>query len=808
LKRNCLPDTAAVPCALRVIALAARRSLGLGAAGLLCAWSGAHAQTDAETWPALELKPSLRLLERLDPGAQQAAPSFVSADQIENSADGVTRLSGQAELRRHDVVVRADNIRYTEASETLQASGQVRIVRDGNVYEGPELQLKLDDNTGFFLQPTFTLLRTGGTGQAERLEFLDQNRSIAHRASYTTCTRRPGPSWLPDWVVSASSIEFDQAEEVAYATNGVLRFKDVPLLAAPYLSFPISDKRKSGLLPPTLNIDNVSGLEVTLPYYLNLSPQRDATLYPTLMTRRGIDMGGEYRYLEDSYHGQARGAYMPSDRLRDANRWAYSLQHSQVLDTPSSLGLGQVGLRLNLNRVSDDDYWRDFPRTMTSLTSRLLANDAVLSWGRGPWAVSAGAYRWQTLQDVNAPILAPFDRVPSLTARFAQTDQTLGGTRGWDWSLHTEYTRFVSDRAQTGSNLDGTRLLGIGAVSHTWATPAAYLKPRLQLHATQYQTDVAMADGRRTASRLLPTFSVDSGVFLERDTSFFGRALIQTLEPRAFYAYTPYKNQSLLPSYDSAAFDFNLATIYTENPYGGQDRIADAHVLTLGATSRLIDPASGNELARFGIAQRLRLSDQNVVLPGAEPVAERLSDMLVGARLNWNPRWAFEGNVQFNPKNRESVRTTLSTRYTPGDYRVLSAAYRLQRGTSEQLDLGWQWPLGGGDGDTPEARAAGGGLGAGRWYSVGRINYSMPDRKVVDLVAGFEYDAGCWIGRVVVESLQRSINSANRRILFQLEFVGFTRIGSNPLKTLKDNVPRYQYLREEVNPPSRFSRYE
>ena len=273
-------------------------------------------------------------------------------------------------------------------------------------------------------------------------------------------------------------------------------------------------------------------------------------------------------------------------------------------------------------------------------------------------------------------------------------------------------------------------------------------------------------------SRLLPTFSIDSGVFLERDTSFFGRAQIQTLEPRANYANTPNKNQSLLPSYDTAAFDFNLATIYTENPYGGQDRIADAHVLTLGATSRLIDPSSGYELAKFGVAQRLRLSDQNVVLPGAQPVAERLSDILVGARLNWTPQWAFESNVQFNPKNRESVRTTLSVRHTPGDYRVISTAYRLQRGTSEQLDIGWQWPLSWGE-NLPDSREPSGGLGAGRWYSVGRVNYSVPDRKVVDLVAGFEYDAGCWIGRVVVESLQRSLNSANRRILFQLAFNHF-----------------------------------
>jgi LPS-assembly protein len=195
-------------------------------------------------------------------------------------------------------------------------------------------------------------------------------------------------------------------------------------------------------------------------------------------------------------------------------------------------------------------------------------------------------------------------------------------------------------------------------------------------------------------------------------------------------------------------------------------------------------------------------------LPGGDPQLERLSDVLVGGRIQWDPRWSFDANVQFNPKERESVRTILSGRYTPSNYRVLSAAYRLQRGSSEQFDIGWQWPLNDLWSTPVRQGVPGQALGAGQWYSVGRINYSVPDRKIVDLVAGFEYDAGCWLGRVVVERLQRSSASANQRILFQLEFSGFSRIGSNPLKTLKENVPRYQYLREEINPPSRFQQYD
>ena len=291
----------------------------------------------------------------------------------------------------------------------------------------------------------------------------------------------------------------------------------------------------------------------------------------------------------------------------------------------------------------------------------------------------------------------------------------------------------------------------------------------------------------------------------ERDTQYFGRAFLQTLEPRAFYTYTPYRDQSMLPLYDTAANDFNFATIYTENAYGGQDRLADNNLLTLGVTTRLLDPSTGAEAARFGVAQRLRFSDQNVTLPGTDPVSERLSDVMLGAAVNWTPQWGMDSTVQFNPKTRRSIRSTIGARYQPGDYRVVSAAYRLQRGTSEQMDVGWQWPLDSFWGN-PGKRVQ----GEGRWYSVGRLNYSLRDRKLVDTVIGFEYDSCCWIGRVVLERLQNSLTTANTRLLFQIEFVGFSRLslGSNPLSSLKQNIPGYRYLRDQVSTPSRFSNYD
>jgi LPS-assembly protein len=316
----------------------------------------------------------------------------------------------------------------------------------------------------------------------------------------------------------------------------------------------------------------------------------------------------------------------------------------------------------------------------------------------------------------------------------------------------------------------------------------------------------------------VPTFSLDGGLVFERDASFFGRAFRQTLEPRAFYVYTPYVDQNYLPNYDSGLNDFSFATIYTENAFGGNDRIADNNLLTLGATTRLIDPDTGAEAARFALAQRLRFQDQRVTLPldrgttlpaNAPPaVSERLSDLLFGASLALVPRWSFDTTVQYNPKTSESIRSVIGAHYSPGPFRVVSAGYRRQQGISEQLDLGWQWPLDQLWGkDAPKGGEITGEV-EGRWYSVGRLNYSLRDKRFVDAVVGLEYDAGCWIGRVVFERLQAGTEVANKRVLFQLEFLGFSRLGSSALQSLKQNIPRYQYLREHVEVPSRFSNYD
>ena len=761
----------------------------------------------------LILQNSPRLVEQISDVERQRAPIFFSSQSVNARTDLDLVLEGNAILRKQGLTVRAQRITYDQPNDALRAEGQVKVTREGNVFEGPSLQLQADSFQGKFDQPSYTLMKGGGHGKASEIEFIDAQRAIIRNATYTTCSRVPGPSWLPEWILKAASMQVNEEENTIVAKDLQLRFKDLPILAAPSLSFPLSNNRQSGFLAPLIGIDTVSGIEVSSPYYWNIAPNRDATFTTTVMSKRGVALDSEFRYLETDSQGQTRFNMMPNDTLRQQSRWGLSTQHAGGIDTGNSV-LGRLGVNVNLNRVSDDNYWRDFPRAGLTLTQRLLPASGSLYWGQGDWTMMAQVLKFQTLQDISSPITPPYDRSPQILARYNKWD-----VNGFDVGLVADTTRFEADYSQipggTSTILrNGQRSYSAVQISHPWVKPWGFLIPKVQLHGTRYQLDSPLANGQAEVNRLLPTYSLDTGLVFERDASFFGRDLRQTLEPRAFFVRTPYRDQSQLPTYDSGATDFNLTTVYSENPYVGQDRIADSNLVTLGVNSRLFDSNTGAELARFGFAQRYRFSEQLVRLPGELPVSSGFSDILLGTAVRWDNRWTFDSTLQFDAQTHRTTRTTLTTRFNPTPYRVFNTAYRLTRDQSEQIDVGWQWPLrdfnfGATDqNDGSQILVPGQGLGEDRWYSVGRMNFSLKDRKMVDTLLGFEYDAGCWLGRVVFERLQSTSSTSRSRILFQLEFVGMARVGSSPLKTLRDNIPRYQYLREDLAPTSRFTTYD
>jgi len=792
----------------------------LSAALLHAPWASAQQAQPGAAAPdplagPIQLRTSPRLADVLTPDQRATLSTFIDGDKISGQPDLGTVVEGHATLRKGDTFISADRLEYYQPDDTARASGNVRVNQAGNVYEGPQLQLKVETFEGFFENVRYRFLANGGHGEAKRVEFIDSNVTVATQATYTTCRREDFPGWTPDWLLKAASLETDKEEDIGIAKDATMTFMGMTTPALPSISFPLSGARKSGWLPPIIGLDNVNGFELNMPYYWNIAPNRDVTLIPTIMTSRGINLGTDFRYLESTYHGEARVDYMPGDQLRDRDRWGVWASHIQSFD-PTWLGLDALNLGININRVSDDNYWSDFSHT-PALTQRLLASDATLNWARGDFYGQVRALSYQTLQATDSTIVPPYDRLPQLTLNYDK--YALPG--GLDFSFNADYTRFHGDPALQRllypglpDQPNGERMFGVLSLSRPFLTPGTFVIPKVMLNGTAYQFD-DLYYGASSATRVLPTFSLDSGLIFERDTSLFGRKFIQTLEPRAFYTYTPYRDQSMLPVYDSAQNDFNFATVYTENVYSGYDRIADNNMATVGLTSRLIDPETGVEAVRVGVAQRVRFKDQNVTLPGQAPITDRLSDILLGAQVNWTPKWGVDGTIQYNPDTHTSSRTTLGARYSPGPYRSLTAAYRFRDDTTPALDDGnrsidvsWQWPLNDLWGDSGKDLGPGRGQGGGRWYAVGRLNYSLDENKLTDGIVGLEYDACCWIGRVVLERLTTGQATANTRLMFQLEFVGFAAVGTSPLRSLQQNIRGYTPLRQDYPSPSRFTQYD
>ncbi|PUE06321.1 LPS biosynthesis protein [Limnohabitans sp. T6-5] len=796
-----LSSASDTPCALRAVAVA-----------VLLALHGGQVQAQAQ---GLSLRSSPMLEERISNRQQSEGAVFVEGDQVIARPDMDLQIQGQATIRRPGLSLRGDRLDYDQTQDVVNATGQVRVSRDSSLFVGPRLTLQMDSFKGTFEKPQFELYGTGGYGSASEVEFVDDKQAIVRQASYTTCRRTPGPEWLPEWVLKATQMTIDEEESRARAENVQLRFFDVPILASPVVSFPLTSGRQSGLLPPLVGVDTTSGVLISQPYYIDLAPNRDLTVTTEIMSKRGVAADSEFRYLEPDYKGQVRLNMMPSDSLRHENRWGLTSQHSGSIETGID-GVGRVGLGLTLNRVSDDNYWRDFPRAGLALTQRLLPSTGVLSWGRGDFSMTALVQRWQTLQSIDSVITPPYDRAPQITMRYGQWNP-----EGLDWSVVGDTTRFEADYSRmpnsTSLPRNGERSYVQAQLSRPWIRPWGFVTPKVQLHATRYQMDRALEDGSTSVNRVLPTFSVDSGLVFERETQWFDRDVVQTLEPRAFYARTPYRDQHLLPVYDSGPADFNLSTIYSENPYVGQDRLVDNNAVTLGVNSRFFDATTGAEMLRVGVAQRIRFTDQQVVLPGQPAASSGVSDLLLGAGIRWDDRWALDSTVQINSQTDQVSRSTVQARYSPTPYRVFNVAYRLNNQltpTTELVDVGWQWPLsdllGRSDRQAESAwtRAPGQGLGPDRWYSVGRLNFSLKENRVVDSLLGLEYDAGCWLGRIAFERLQSTVTTASSRLLFQIEFVGLASVGASPLQSLKTNIPRYQFLRDNTVQPSRFQHYE
>ena len=707
---------------------------------------------------------------------EKDAPINIGAEQMTGRPDRQINLSRDIEVVRGDVTIKADKAEYRIIQDEVEATGHVWMKRLQDRYTGDKVMMNMDTGKGFVDNPTYLFGRNGGRGKADRIDFLSDDQALVTDGTYSTCEALD-----PDWYVKASTLDLDSGRDVGTMRSGVVYFKGVPILGAPLMSFPLSGERKSGVLPPTIGFTSTGGAEVTVPYYFNIAPNRDLTVYPRYIARRGLLLGLDGRYLGENYSGETQIEGI-EDRVTGTSRYSISTMHTQKL-TP------ELVFSWNINKASDDDYPSDFSHSVTASSQRLLTRDVSLAYTGDYWNATARATKYQLLQDVNSPIQKPYDRVPQLTLNAYRQD-----VAGFDLNFAAEATRFENTYtigSTVGSQMvGGDRAYVTPSISYPIIGAGYFITPKASLDATTYRLNNVAVGAPTEINRVVPTYSLDSGLTFERQENIFGRNMTQTMEPRLFYVRTPYRDQSQIPNFDSGLADFNFAQIFSENRFVGHDRISDSNQITTALTSRFIEE-NGLERLRVAVAQRFYMSDPKVTLDTTDGTLATLvgskSDLLMSLGGQLSSKWSLDNTVQYSETLKQMVRANYGVRWQPAPKQVLNLAYRIDRtnGLLKQIDVSGQWPM------------------SQRWYAVSRINYSIPDKTVAEGLLGMEYKADCWVLRVVGQRIPTSSSKASTSFFVQLELNGLSRIGSNPLDALSSSIPGYQ----NINKPDDITRY-
>ncbi|MDT8838057.1 LPS-assembly protein LptD [Paraburkholderia fungorum] len=719
--------------------------------------------------------------------ASQKPATFVLGDTTSGTTDQDLAAKGSAEVRRNTFVIKADALHYDQDTDMADAYGQVHLNNNGAVFSGPEAHMRVDSSEGFMSAPKYHFNVTGGSGSAERVDLLDTERSVFTKGTYTACSCSDNPAWY----LKGGEFDFDTGADEGVAYNSVLFFQGVPIFASPWLSFPLSGDRRSGILPPSYSVSSTNGFELSLPYYFNIAPNRDLTVTPRLISKRGVQLQSTFRYLSPTYSGSITGEFLPDDHLTHTNRYALYIQHNQ------NFGNGFGGY-IYYNKVSDNTYPEDLSSSVSQFlngTQLLYQQEAGLTYNNGPWSVLAREQHWQTL----TPSIAPYGREPQLNVKYAKYN-----VGGFDYGAEADYTNF---RITTADMTQGQRVMFNPYVSYSVVGPGYFVTPKVQWHLASYNLNNISNDvpvgTPKNFTESIPTLSFDTGLIFDRSVRLFGQDYIQTLEPRIYYVYTPYRNQASAPLFDTADSDFGLAEIFTPNTFVGNDRIADANRLTAAITTRFINPATGDERARFVIAQQYYFQDQRVtLLPTQTSTQATHSDLILGASLKLGAGFASETAFQYNADNNQLVKTSVGFGFSPASGKVINVAYRYTRANTtldntpiNQVLISGQWPL------------------THRVYGVGRFNYDLGGHRIVDGLVGLQYDADCWTLGAGIQRYANGLNTSGQnqsstRFLAQLTLKGLSTVDNGLIPAFRASVAGYTPLPPPPPPESRFTNYE
>ncbi|MFT4247806.1 MAG: LPS-assembly protein LptD [Pseudomonas sp.] len=751
-------------------------------------------------WGLCPITDPLPGFEDVPPATEQQAsqdrteqPTDIQGDQLSGTTT-VPQYSGNVTLNRGDQYLHADNLRFDTETGNYIADGHVRYQDSSIRMVADRAEGNQDSDTHKVSNIQYQLVDRRGNGVARSVDIQGAVGQM-HRSTYTTCDTSQ-----PLWRVRAPEIDVDNEEGFGTARHAVLEIGKVPVLWMPWFKFPIDDRRQTGLLYPKLGMSGRNGFDYTQPIYLNLAPNYDDTLSPRYMSARGVMLGNEFRYLYDGGKGTLLTTYMPNDRLRDKDRGSMSFDGYHNIDS-------HWQARSSLRWVSDTRYMEDFSSSLSGLSSSSSIQSTIGIYGTGAtWTAGLMADRWQLTDYTLDETALAYNRQPRL---YFTWDKPFG--HWFEAGINTELVRFTHDNSYAVEEdadgnyyrtntineyyYGGTRLDIKPYISFPLSGTAWYITPTLAWRYTAYQLDSGLANqlnGNRSPTRSLPIASLDAGVYFDRQTTLFGESYLNTLEPRIYYLYVPYRDQSDLPLFDTRALTFSWGQLFRDTRYSGADRQNDANQLTLAATSRWLRQSDGQEKLSLSAGQILYFEDSNVTLNSSEQAVNKgKSAWVADASYMVNDRWSLGATYQWNPDYRREDLASFRTRYLIGEDGIINLAYRYRRNASDgtdqlkQVDFSFLYPI------NPT------------WSVVGRYYYSLLDNEPLEIIGGLQWDSCCLAIRTVVRHYIRN-RTGDTDNAFQVEFVlkGLSSIGQNTDRTLRRAILGYYRDDLYLVPPS------
>ncbi|MNQ20928.1 LPS-assembly protein LptD precursor [compost metagenome] len=770
------------------------------------------------------------------------APLFVSAKASRYEQEQqVATLAGDVVLRQAGMQVEADEASLHQAENRGELIGNVRLRDQGMLVVGDRAELQLDNGEARVDNAEYVLHKSHVRGSALYAKREETAVIRLKDGTYTSC--EPGSN---SWHLKGNNVTLNPATGFGTATNVTLRVKDFPVFYTPYIYFPIDDRRQSGFLPPSISSSDDNGLTLQTPYYFNLAPNYDATLFPTYMSDRGLLLEGEGRYLTKSSEGQFGAAYLDDsndDRQLQSDyedqRWLYSWKHKGGLNS-------RLLAEVDYTDISDPYYFQDLDTDLGIDTATFVNQRGTLSYRGDSYTarLNAHAYELATITD-----LTPYNRLPQITLNGALPFQP----GGLNLSYGSELVRFdrdlrdgffineegVAEQAWYDANLrglaraNGNRLHLEPAVSLPLNWSWGFLKPQVKYLQTNYDLSLdqqgktsllAEQEFNSSQDRGVPIFSVDSGLYFDRDTQLFGKSYRQTLEPRLFYLYVPEEDQTDIPLFDTGESTFSYASLFRENRFSGKDRIGDENKLSLGLTNRWIE-ANGFERQRFSIGQAFYFEDRQVQMPGIDyrtrpDALASQSPYALEYLYRFNRDWRFSSDFNWDPDTHRTRSGSAMFHYQPEDNpnKVVNAGYRYRNDTIRFDQTTGNWVVGGGDFGSPTISDGAGGTIPNpnfikdyykvsqhdfsaiwpivpQWNLISRWQYDYGRDRTLEAFGGFEYDSCCWklrlINRYWIDydevSLNPSLNDEpDRGIFLQIVLKGLGGVTGNKVETFLD----------------------